>query len=49
MSESNDSVMRSQLEFNPVMPKAGSMIPKQVTFGDEPIKVVGSGVPYVAN
>ena len=49
MSESNDSVMRSQLEFNHVLPKAGSMIPKQVTFGDEQIRIVGSGVPYVAN
>ena len=49
MSESNDSIMRSQLEFNPVLPKNASLIPKQVTFGDEPIRIVGSGVPYVAN
>ena len=24
-------------------------MPKQVTFGEEPIRIVGSGVPYVAN
>ena len=48
-SESNDSVIRSQLEFNTVLPKTGSLIPKQVTFGEEPIRIVGAGVPYVAN